>query len=111
MKYPTRSDKSRRGVAKMIITLMPGHHAHPLAPLKEALQDACDLTGLPHAVGSWKGGTNSNYVRFPNITLFFKGIADSKDPRITMRFRAMVKVAATIRNKGQAFKVINKYAK
>jgi hypothetical protein len=104
------SRKSKTGVAKMIVAVTPGGHAEHLIPLKTALQDAFDLSGLAHSVGSWKGGNNSNYVDFPSTRFYFKGVTSRKDPRIEVRFRAKGPVVATIRTPFHAFRFIKKYA-
>ena len=65
MKHPISSKKSKIGVRRTITSTHKGHHAECLAPLKVAVQDACDLSGLMHAAGSWKGGSNSSYIQFP----------------------------------------------
>jgi hypothetical protein len=104
------SSRSRKGLRRMMIAVKPGHHAECLAPLKVALQDAFDVSGLPHAVGSWKGGSNSNYVEFPKTRFYFKGVPSRKDPRIEVRFRAKGPVAVTIRTPFHAHRFVKKYA-
>lgn len=38
------------------------HHAKTLNPIKSALQNALDWSGIMHSSGSSRGGSNSNYL-------------------------------------------------
>lgn len=115
MRHTASSQVSRAGMIKMETEVSFGH-AQCLADLKQAIQNACDYTGLPHQVGSWHGGANSNYVKFflknnSTAKFFFKGISNRKFPRVEVRFRAKGPVVATIRHPQEAYRFINKYTK
>ena len=38
------------------------HHAKSLNPIKQALQNALDWSGIMHSCGSSRGGSNSNHL-------------------------------------------------
>lgn len=89
-----RTYTGKRRTAVVAVRYAVGHHAKEIAPLKQALQDALDWSGILHRIDSSRGGNNSNVLILEDGRRFYlRGRMHSypPQPHISIRKRGSSK--------------------